>query len=320
MRANLLLYADGDLFNPRPEFARHAPRARRRPLRPRRAPGAAAPAGDPRRRLLDPHLHGPARGADPEQRARLDAAAPRRLRHRRCRREALRADRRRGLGRERPRDVPRPRRHLGALRPDAARHARGLRPRPGARARLLQPAPPQPAGRRAQRRPRRARPPRSRRSPRAATRSSSAPRTSTTCTSAPATAPSTTCTASSCASAASPAATPRAWRDDLATATPCPACGRAGGLRPDVVWFGEMPHGMDAIEAALADGRPLRRHRHLRRGLPRRGLRRDGARRSASAPSSSTSSPPTPPTSSTSAATAPPPRPSPPSSTTCWRG
>jgi NAD-dependent deacetylase len=42
------------------------------------------------------------------------------------------------------------------------------------------------------------------------------------------------------------------WRDDLSTADRCPACGRAGGLRPDVVWFGEMPYGLDAIEAALA--------------------------------------------------------------------
>jgi NAD-dependent deacetylase len=41
-------------------------------------------------------------------------------------------------------------------------------------------------------------------------------------------------------------------RDDLGTSTACPACGRTGVLRPDVVWFGEMPSGMDAIEAALA--------------------------------------------------------------------
>ncbi|WP_265570359.1 NAD-dependent deacylase [Sphingomicrobium nitratireducens] len=30
----------------------------------------------------------------------------------------------------------------------------------------------------------------------------------------------------------------------------CPACGKPA-LRPDIVWFGEMPYGMDAIEAAL---------------------------------------------------------------------
>ncbi|MBN7797691.1 NAD-dependent deacylase [Parahaliea mediterranea] len=35
--------------------------------------------------------------------------------------------------------------------------------------------------------------------------------------------------------------------------TACPACGERGGLRPDVVWFGEMPHDMDRIEAHLAD-------------------------------------------------------------------
>jgi hypothetical protein len=33
--------------------------------------------------------------------------------------------------------------------------------------------------------------------------------------------------------------------------TPCPACGRTGGLRPAVVWFGEMPIGLDVIEEAL---------------------------------------------------------------------
>ncbi len=34
-------------------------------------------------------------------------------------------------------------------------------------------------------------------------------------------------------------------------ADPCPAC-RAPATRPDVVWFGEMPYRMDAIEAALS--------------------------------------------------------------------
>jgi NAD-dependent deacetylase len=38
---------------------------------------------------------------------------------------------------------------------------------------------------------------------------------------------------------------------DLSVATPCPACGRAGGMRPHVVWFGEMPLHMEEIEAAL---------------------------------------------------------------------
>jgi NAD-dependent deacetylase len=45
----------------------------------------------------------------------------------------------------------------------------------------------------------------------------------------------------------------RPWRDDLALATPCPACARPGGLRPAVVWFGEMPIGLDAIEEALLE-------------------------------------------------------------------
>jgi NAD-dependent deacetylase len=43
------------------------------------------------------------------------------------------------------------------------------------------------------------------------------------------------------------------WRDDLAVTTPCPACHRAGGLRPDVVWFGEMPVGLDGIETAIEE-------------------------------------------------------------------
>ena len=42
-------------------------------------------------------------------------------------------------------------------------------------------------------------------------------------------------------------------RDELSTATACGACGRAGRLRPDVVWFGEMPLGLEAIETALAE-------------------------------------------------------------------
>jgi NAD-dependent deacetylase len=44
----------------------------------------------------------------------------------------------------------------------------------------------------------------------------------------------------------------RACATDLATTTPCPDCGRAGGMRPNVVWFGEMPLLMDEIETALA--------------------------------------------------------------------
>ena len=42
------------------------------------------------------------------------------------------------------------------------------------------------------------------------------------------------------------------WRDDLDRASICPACGGVGRMRPDVVWFGEMPMHLDAIEDALA--------------------------------------------------------------------
>jgi len=38
---------------------------------------------------------------------------------------------------------------------------------------------------------------------------------------------------------------------DAARFVPCPACAFER-LRPDVVWFGEMPHHMDSIERALA--------------------------------------------------------------------
>lgn len=32
----------------------------------------------------------------------------------------------------------------------------------------------------------------------------------------------------------------------------CPKCGQSGYLRPDIVWFGEMPYQMERIELALA--------------------------------------------------------------------
>jgi NAD-dependent deacetylase len=41
------------------------------------------------------------------------------------------------------------------------------------------------------------------------------------------------------------------WHDDMSGLSVCPACKRSGTLRPDVVWFGEMPYQMDRIEAAL---------------------------------------------------------------------
>jgi NAD-dependent deacetylase len=40
------------------------------------------------------------------------------------------------------------------------------------------------------------------------------------------------------------------WTDDLADYPPCPRCG-VSELRPDVVWFGEVPYEMDRIFAAL---------------------------------------------------------------------
>lgn len=40
------------------------------------------------------------------------------------------------------------------------------------------------------------------------------------------------------------------WHGDLAGRPPCPACGERM-LRPDVVWFGEMPYGLDRIEQAI---------------------------------------------------------------------
>ena len=33
----------------------------------------------------------------------------------------------------------------------------------------------------------------------------------------------------------------------------CPSCDARGHVRPDIVWFGEMPYQMDTIEAALMD-------------------------------------------------------------------
>jgi NAD-dependent deacetylase len=43
----------------------------------------------------------------------------------------------------------------------------------------------------------------------------------------------------------------REWWDDLFIDTACPACNQVGGMRPHVVWFGEMPFEMDRINAAL---------------------------------------------------------------------
>ena len=42
------------------------------------------------------------------------------------------------------------------------------------------------------------------------------------------------------------------WRAPLLDRPPCPACG-ARSLRPDIVWFGEMPYRMGEIYAALRE-------------------------------------------------------------------
>ena len=41
------------------------------------------------------------------------------------------------------------------------------------------------------------------------------------------------------------------WEEDLVDLPPCPSCG-VTELRPDVVWFGEVPYGMEEIEERLA--------------------------------------------------------------------
>jgi len=41
------------------------------------------------------------------------------------------------------------------------------------------------------------------------------------------------------------------WEADLGDHPACPACGAVGRLRPDIVWFGEMPYEMDRIDRAL---------------------------------------------------------------------
>ena len=40
------------------------------------------------------------------------------------------------------------------------------------------------------------------------------------------------------------------WEAGLSDQPPCPTCG-SPSLRPDVVWFGEVPHDMEAIEEAV---------------------------------------------------------------------
>ncbi|SCA56326.1 deacetylase of acetyl-CoA synthetase, NAD-dependent [Candidatus Terasakiella magnetica] len=43
------------------------------------------------------------------------------------------------------------------------------------------------------------------------------------------------------------------WEQELHIETPCPECDQSGGLRPHVVWFGEIPLQMEEIYEALED-------------------------------------------------------------------
>lgn len=46
-----------------------------------------------------------------------------------------------------------------------------------------------------------------------------------------------------------------AWLEDLGQDSQCPHCAKRGCLRPDIVWFDEMPYHMDAIWAAMDEAR-----------------------------------------------------------------
>ena len=67
------------------------------------------------------------------------------------------------------------------------------------------------------------------------------------------------------------------WSGPMGKSASCPSCGEAGGVRPDIVWFGEMPYEMERIEEALQALRLVRVDRHVGRGLSRRGVRTDRA-------------------------------------------
>ena len=41
------------------------------------------------------------------------------------------------------------------------------------------------------------------------------------------------------------------WSGNLGTSTACPTCAAEGHVRPDIVWFGEMPYHMERIDEAL---------------------------------------------------------------------
>ena len=41
------------------------------------------------------------------------------------------------------------------------------------------------------------------------------------------------------------------WDGPMSEGAECPACGTSGTVRPDIVWFGEIPYQMERIDAAL---------------------------------------------------------------------
>jgi NAD-dependent deacetylase len=43
-----------------------------------------------------------------------------------------------------------------------------------------------------------------------------------------------------------------AWEDELSMEMACGSCVRSGGMRPDIVWFGEMPAGWSAAATSAA--------------------------------------------------------------------
>jgi NAD-dependent deacetylase len=45
----------------------------------------------------------------------------------------------------------------------------------------------------------------------------------------------------------------QSWDGDLTTELACPGCGKPGRLRPDIVWFGEMPYRMEEIYEHLCE-------------------------------------------------------------------
>ena len=41
------------------------------------------------------------------------------------------------------------------------------------------------------------------------------------------------------------------WNGPMGVGAECPSCGASGMVRPDIVWFGEIPYGLERIEEAL---------------------------------------------------------------------